>query len=168
MHYKYCPECGSKLTDKKAGDDGNVPYCELCRKYWFDSFGSCVIVLVANEYNEIALLKQNYMSTEYMSFVSGYITPWETAEDTAMREVKEELGIEIERIEYAGTHWFGTKDLLMHGFIGYAKKQDFVLSDEVDMAIWVPALEIVDKIFPEQPGNSMYPLYRQYLRGQKL
>lgn len=168
MHYKYCPECGSKLTDKKAGDDGNVPYCEQCQKYWFDSFGSCVIVLVANEYNEIALLRQNYMSTEYMSFVSGYITPGETAEVTAMREVKEKLGIELERMECAGTHWFGAKDLLMHGFIGYAKKQDFVLSDEVDEAIWVPALEIADKIFPEQPGNSMYPLYRQYLRGQKL
>lgn len=163
MRYKFCPECGSALTDRKAGDEGNVPYCEHCERFWFDSFGSCVIVLVANEYNEIALLQQNYMSTEYMSFVSGYICPGENAEETAMREVEEEIGIKLESLEYAGTHWFAKKELLMHGFIGCAKRKEFVLSEEVDNAIWVPALDIVDKIFPEKPGNAMFALYRQYL-----
>lgn len=163
MRYKFCPECGSALIDRKAGDDGNVPYCEHCERFWFDSFGSCVIVLVANECNEIALLQQNYMSTEYMSFVSGYICPGENAEETAMREVEEEIGIKLESLEYAGTHWFAKKELLMHGFIGYAKRKEFVLSDEVDDAIWVPAEDIVDKIFPEKPGNAMFALYRQYM-----
>lgn len=163
MRYKFCPECGSALIDRKAGDDGNVPYCEHCERFWFDSFGSCVIVLVANECNEIALLQQNYMSTEYMSFVSGYICPGENAEETAMREVEEEIGIKLESLEYAGTHWFAKKELLMHGFIGYAKRKEFVLSDEVDDAIWVPAEDIVDKIFPEKPGNVMFALYRQYM-----
>ncbi len=163
MHYKYCPECGNKLIDKLAGDDGMVPYCEACEQYWFDTFGSCVIVLVANEYHEIALLQQNYMSTEHKTFVSGYITPGENAEQTAMREVEEEIGIQLENLEYAGTYWFEKKGLLMHGFLGYAKKQDFVLSSEVDDAIWVPELEIVDQIFPDRPGNTMYALYRQYL-----
>lgn len=168
MRYKYCPECGCALIDKKAGDDGNIPYCEQCERFWFDSFGNCVIVLVANEYNEIALLQQNYMSTEYMSFVSGYICPGESAEETAMREVEEEIDIKLERLEYAGTYWFGEKDLLMHGFIGFAKKKDFVLSSEVDNAIWVPALDIVDKIFPEKPGNAMFALYRHYLHQLSL
>lgn len=168
MRYKYCPECGRALIDKKAGDDGNIPYCEQCERFWFDYFGSCVIVLVANEYNEIALLQQNYMSTEYMSFVSGYICPGENAEETAMREVEEEIGIKLECLEYAGTHWFAKKDLLMHGFIGYAKRKEFVLSNEVDNAIWVPALDIVDKIFPEKPGNAMFALYRQYLEKAGL
>lgn len=43
-------------------------------------------------------------------------------------------------------------------------KKKFVLSGEVDDAIWVPALEIEDKIFPDRPGNIMFPLYRQYLK----
>ncbi len=168
MRYKYCPKCGRALIDKKAGDDGNTPYCEQCERFWFDYFGSCVIVLVANEYNEIALLQQNYMSTEYMSFVSGYICPGESAEETAMREAEEEIGLKLECLEYAGTHWFAKKDLLMHGFIGYAKRKEFVLSNEVDNAIWVPALDIVDKIFPEKPENAMFALYRQYLEKSGL
>ena len=104
MRYSYCPQCGTKLINKIAGDDGYVPFCKQCNKYWFDSFSSVSIVLVANQYNEIALLRQFYMSDKFTSFVSGYITPGENAEETAVREVKEELGIDIDRLEYAGTY----------------------------------------------------------------
>jgi NAD+ diphosphatase len=164
MHYIYCPQCGKKLTNKMAGDDGFVPYCENCQQYWFDSFPSCSIVLVANEFNEIALLRQSYLSDKYYSFVSGYITVGENAEQTAVREVKEELGIDIESINYAGTFWFNPKGLLMHGFIAFAKKADFKLSSEVDFAKWTPALEAPPIMFPDSPDNTMLPIYRQYLK----
>lgn len=163
MRYTYCPDCGEKLIGKAAGDEGLVPYCEKCSKYWFDSFASCVIILVANDEGEIALLSQGYLSHQYMSFVSGYITPGETAEECALREVKEELGIELDRLDYAGTYWFSPREQLMHGFIGYTNKQDFKLSCEVDKAIWVKDDSILDLIFPDLPGNAMHPMYRLYL-----
>ena len=101
MRYLYCPRCGRKLTPRPAGDDGLVPYCDDCGQYWFDSFASCVIVLVANEFREIAMLRQSYLSDEYWSYVAGFITPGETAEQTAFREVREELGLELEQIALA-------------------------------------------------------------------
>ncbi len=131
MRYLYCPRCGRKLTPRPAGDDGLVPYCDDCGQYWFDSFASCVIVLVANEFREIAMLRQSYLSDEYWSYVAGFITPGETAEQTAFREVREELGLELERLEYGGTFWFSLREQLMHGFIGFVKKADFTLSGEV-------------------------------------
>lgn len=67
MRYKYCPECGQKLYEKEAGDDGGVPFCSNCDRFWFDSFDSCVIVLVYNEYNEIVLCRQGYLSDKYTS-----------------------------------------------------------------------------------------------------
>lgn len=163
MHYKYCPECGEKLTDKPAGDDGNVPYCEACQKYWFDTFASCVIMLVANEYKEIAMLKQSYLSSEHWTYVAGYIKPGENAEETAIREIEEELGLKTEHLEYAGTYWFQKREQLMHGFVAFTKKADFKLSQEVDDAIWVPYKEAPTKMFPERPGNTQYPIYRKYL-----
>ena len=75
MRYKYCPECGFCLFDREAGDDGAVPYCDRCKRYWFDSFSCCVIVMVVNEFNEIALLRQSYISDEYQTFVAGFMTP---------------------------------------------------------------------------------------------
>lgn len=164
MHYIYCPKCGEKLVNNPAGDDGNVPFCKHCKKYWFDTFSSCSIVLVYNQYNEVALLRQLYMSDKYESFVSGYITPGENAEETAVREVKEELGLDIEKLEYAGSYWFDTKEILMHGFIGFTSRSEFALSSEVDSAEWVDALKVPEKIFPDRPGNAMHPIYRKYLK----
>lgn len=164
MRYLYCPQCGEKLTQHQAGDEGAVPFCEHCKKLWFDSFASCSIVLVANEFNEIALLRQGYLSDRYTSFVSGYITPGETAEKTALREVQEEIGVTLDSLEYAGTYWFGKNDLLMHGFIGRAKKCELVLSQEVDSAQWVPAERVPDTLFPDSPENAAYAIYKRFMR----
>lgn len=163
MRYIYCPQCGSKLIERAAGDEGNVPYCTKCDKLWFDSFPCCSIVLVANEFDEIALLRQDYMSHKHTSFVSGYITPGETAEETAVREVREEIGIELEDLENYGTFWFENQGLLMHGFIGRAKKSELVLSKEVDWAEWTKAEDVIKTIFPDSPGNAAFALYKIFM-----
>ncbi len=49
MRYVYCPKCGAKLSERPAGDDGNVPFCEACNKYWFDTFADASIIMVVNE-----------------------------------------------------------------------------------------------------------------------
>ena len=168
MRYIFCPVCGAKLTTREAGDDGQVPYCDRCEKYWFDTFPSCVIVLVHNEFDEIVLGRQSYLSDRYASFTSGYITPGESAEETAYREVKEEIGLDLETLDYAGTYWFAKGDMLMHGFIGYAGKRELTLSPEVDSAEWVPALDAQSKMFPDSPGNAQYGVYRKYLERRGL
>ena len=162
MRYNYCPDCGTKLTERQAGDDGLVPFCNECKKYWFDTFSSCVIVMVVNEFQEIAMLHQSYISDEYETFVAGFMTPGETAEQAAVREVKEELGLDVEHLEYAGTHWFDKREQLMHAFIGFVKKEAFVLSTEVNNANWVALEEAPKRMFPDRPGNTQHILYRQY------
>lgn len=163
MRYEYCPVCGSKLIQKNAGDDGAVPYCMNCGRYWFDSFSSCVIVMVVNEDEEIAMLTQNYLSTEYKTFVSGFIKPGETAEETAFREVDEELGLKLYRLEYEGTYWFDERDQLMHAYIGCTKGKEFRLSGEVDAAEWISWKDAPDEMFPDRPGNTQHILYRKYI-----
>ena len=167
MHHIFCPICGTKLIDKPAGDDGMVPFCEHCGEYRFDGFPCCSIVLIANEFGEIALLKQLYISDRYMTFCAGYMSPGETAEETALREVREELGLQLISLEAAGTYWFRQKGILMHGFIGTVKKADFRLSSEVDDAVWVRAEDAASYLFPDTPGNAVHALLRRYLEAHK-
>ena len=162
MRYLYCPKCGTKLIGKAAGDDGDVPFCTSCNRYWFDRFSCCVIVLVANEYNELAMIRQYRLSERYWTYVAGFIIPGETAEEAARREVKEELGLELNRLEYGGTYWFADHEQLMHRFIGFTRKKDFVLSSEVNEAEWVPASEALSKMFPARPRNTLQPLFHKY------
>ena len=163
MHFQFCPICGSKLILKEAGDDGMVPYCEPCTKMWFDMFSSCIIALVANEYHEIALLRQPSLSDRGV-FVSGYITPGESAEDAAVREIKEELGLDVEKLESTGTFWFKKRGQLMHGFIANVRKQELICSSEIESASWVPAEKASEIMFEDWNGNRAWDIYRSYMR----
>lgn len=163
MHFQFCPICGSKLILKEAGDDGMVPYCEPCAKMWFDMFSSCIIALVANEYHEIALLRQPSLSDRGV-FVSGYITPGESAEDAAVREIKEELGLDVEKLESTGTFWFKKRGQLMHGFIANVRKQKLICSSEIESVSWVPAEKAPEIMFEDWNGNRAWDIYRTYMR----
>ena len=145
-----------------------VPFCTSCNKYWFDSFESVMITLVYNEYGEIVLCRQGYLSDKYTSFTSGYMVPGESAEETAVREVKEELGLEIQALEYAGTYWFAKREQLMHGFLAFAPKAELHLSDEIDSAEWTPAEEVPKTLFPDAPGNAAYAIYKIYMKKREL
>ena len=162
MHFQFCPICGSKLILKEAGDDGMVPYCEPCARMWFDMFSSCIIALVANEYHEIALLRQPSLSDRGV-FVSGYITPGESAEDAAVREIKEELGLDVEKLESTGTFWFKKRGQLMHGFIANVRKQELICSSEIESASWVPAEKAPEIMFEDWNGNRAWDIYRTYM-----
>ena len=150
MRFTYCPHCGTKLTPRPIGDEGLVPYCEPCDIPLFDMFSSCIIVLVVNEYEEVALLRQpNY---QFHALVAGYMKPGESAEGCTRREVMEEIGIELEELQIIGTDWFAFREQLMIGFIARAKKADFTLSGEVDQAYWVPVEEALPLM---HPGKSI-------------
>jgi NAD+ diphosphatase len=164
MTFTYCPNCGNKLIPKLAGDDGQVPYCSHCARFWFPTFSDCIIVLVANEFQELALVQMPYLSTQYESFVSGYMKPGESAEETTEREIYEELGLKVTDIQPDGTHWFNGHDMLMHGFMSTTKKQSLVRSPELGSARWVPAKEAGQFMFPDKPGNTASILYRHYLQ----
>lgn len=168
MRYVYCPKCGAKLTDRAAGDDGSVPYCTACEKYWFDTFASCAIVLIYNELDEIVLCRQGYLSDRYATVTSGYITPGENAEQAARREAKEELGLDLGELEYGGTYWFAIGDMLMHAFLAYCPKCELRLSSEIDSAGWVPATQAHLSLFPDAPGNAAFGLLRQFLKKRGL
>lgn len=139
VRFTYCPDCGKKLTAKEIGDEGKIPYCERCKRPFFDMFSSCVIVLVTNGDGQVVLLRQNYISTQYRNLVSGYIKPGETAEETACREVQEEIGVNLSSLDFVGTYWFEKKQQLMIGFIGKSDDKELILSGEVDGAQWVDA-----------------------------
>ncbi len=136
MEFKYCPQCGEKLELREIGDEGLMPFCNQCKVPYFDWFGQCIIAAVVNEYGEIALLKQSGVSKSYWGLVAGYIKRGETLEETAIREVEEETGQLVEKIEYISSYYYEKKELLMAGFKCEVKKREFNISKEIDEVEW--------------------------------
>ncbi len=168
VHYSYCPLCGQKLGLRSAGDDGMVPYCESCGQMWFDSFSSCVIVLTFNSRHEVLMTLQPHLTLQHWVFTSGFITPGESAEQAAAREVKEELGINLERVESAGTYWFARGGMLMHAFLGYTSSDDFTLSEEVREAEWCDVWRAAEKMGPVRPRVADYFMMKEFVTRYQL
>ena len=137
MRFTYCPHCGTKLISKEIGDEGMIPFCEKCNIPLWDMFTTSIIAAVVNEYGEVALLRQNYVSTTKYVCVAGIMKIGESAEETVIREVKEEIGQDVEGLEFVSSYPYEKKEMLMLGYKATVSKQDFKLSSEVDSAEWV-------------------------------
>lgn len=163
MHYTYCPHCGAKLILKEIGDEGEIPYCSGCRTPFWDSFTTSVICAVINEYKEVALLRQDYISSTNYICVSGIMQLGETAEETAVREIKEELGLDVWKLEYIRSYLYEKKEMLMLGYTAHVKKAAFVLSGEVDSVKWFPFADALKQI---REGSIAWHLVKESLQRQ--
>lgn len=158
MRFIHCPYCGEMLIKKEIGDEGLISYCNSCQVPLWDMFTTSIICAVINEYNEIALLRQNYVSETKYVCVAGIMKMGESAEEAAIREIKEEIGLKVESLRYIKSYPYDKKEMLMLGYRAAVKKAELKLSCEVDSAIWVPLSEALGKL---REGGIAWQLVKQ-------
>lgn len=146
MKFTYCPVCGTKAIQKEIGDEGLMPYCPTCSVPLWDYFTTSVICAVVNEDKEVALLKQSYVTTANYVCVAGHMKCGEAAETAAVREIKEEIGQDVNELIFVRSYPYEKKDMLMLGFLARVNKKDFVLSGEVDTVEWFKLSEAPSKL----------------------
>lgn len=99
------------------------------------------------------------------STLAGFIEAGESAEEGFAREVREEVGVEIENMEYFGSQAWPFPGQLMIGFIADYQSGDIVIDDdEIEEAYWFD----VDDL-PEIPSSYSISgmIIRHYL-GERL
>ncbi|MDE6909376.1 MAG: NUDIX domain-containing protein [Lachnospiraceae bacterium] len=163
MRFQYCPHCGQKAEMRQIGDEGVIPYCAQCEIPLWDLFTTSIIAAVVNEEEEVALLRQNYVSTTNHVCVAGVMKTGESAEETVVREIAEELGLRVKSLKYIKSYPYEKKEMLMLGFQAVVDKQEFTLSGEVDTAEWV---KFGDALSLLQEGSIAWQLVRAVI-GQK-
>lgn len=136
MRFEYCPFCGTKTIPRAIGDEGEIPYCEKCERPLFDTFYTCVLCIVVNEDNEVALIRQSYGNTERYVGVAGFMKCGETPEEAARREVAEEIGLTAVEVIYIDSSFYNEHERLMLGMLVRVKKEDFRISSELLEAKW--------------------------------
>ena len=92
--FKYCPKCGS---DQFKIDTFKSKKCEQCKfTYFYNSAGAVPVIIKDKEGNYLFTRRKFNPLKGTLDLPGGFIDYGETAENCAVREVKEETGIDIE------------------------------------------------------------------------
>ena len=150
MVFKYCPACGERLSSRVIGQEGAVPFCPGCQRPWFPLFPSAVCVLGVNSRGEALFARQERIPG--LCLISGFIKPGETAEETALREWREETGLSLSRLRSVGTHWYARDGVLMHLFTGDTQDGPVHPSEELLDAFFLPIPDALPRIDPSSTG----------------
>lgn len=134
---KYCYECGHKLVDRELKHEGMVPYCENCHAYRFPIFNTAISMVVLNPDRDKILLIQQY-GKPHNILVAGYVNKGESAEETVIRELKEEIGRDVHAYRFLKSTYFTPSNTLIFNFAVVVDSDSLEdVSDwEVDHAEW--------------------------------
>lgn len=158
---KYCPLCGKELTFKTLLDGSSERYCSICDHVFFDSPSPAVIVAVT-EADRVLLTRSVGWEHSYWGLVAGHVRSGETAEETAVREVHEEVGLEIFNLEILGTYARG-REQLMIAFTAETNSDDIRISEELEKAAWFR----LDEQLPFRPNSITSQIIEKILHKRE-
>lgn len=134
---QFCSSCGNKLELRELRDEGFIPYCHKCNVYKFMKFSTAVSMIVVNKTETKVLFIQQYHSQRNI-LVAGYVDFGETLEEAVLREVKEEVNLEVVSLRFNKSEYFAKTKTLMVNFIAVVQDENFKIKEnEVDFAFWV-------------------------------
>jgi NAD+ diphosphatase len=133
--HRFCGMCGAETLSAK---NGHMLVCSnpTCRNEQFPRIDPAIIVLVSDGVRALLGRQASWPVGRY-STIAGFVEPGESLEDAVAREVLEETGIEIDRIEYHSSQPWPFPASLMLGFTAHAVTTEIHLRDqELEDARW--------------------------------
>jgi NAD+ diphosphatase len=137
--HQFCGRCGEATTESQS-DRSTV--CAGCKLNFYPRLSPSIIVLVHK--GDEVLLGRNHMFPEGLfSTLAGFVEPGESIEETVIREVKEEVGVNVNNLSYRGSQPWPFPNSLMLGFHAEYQSGDIVLQeDEIAEADWFPCTDL--------------------------
>jgi NAD+ diphosphatase len=110
--HQFCGRCGSH-TEPKGEERARV--CTQCSLVNYPAISPAIIVVVIKG-PQILLARSHRFQTRFYSVLAGFVEYGETFEQCVRREVKEEVGIDVENIRYFASQPWPFPNTLMVGF----------------------------------------------------
>ncbi|QBL10607.1 NAD(+) diphosphatase [Rheinheimera sp. D18] len=131
--HRFCGQCGSAMS---LVSWELAALCNKCGHRCYPRIAPCVLVGIVKD-NQILLARSNRHRAGFFSILAGFVESGETLEQAAVREVKEEVGIDIANLRYVGSQPWPFPHSLMTGFIADYVAGDIVCQPhEIEEAYW--------------------------------
>lgn len=101
MIFPFCPRCGQPYSH----DNPKMLKCDNCGYEFYLSPKPCNGLFIKNDQGEVLLVKRAHAPEKgKWDVAGGFVDRDETLEESAVREAKEELGVEISDLKYLGSY----------------------------------------------------------------
>lgn len=145
--YKFCPLCKGKLIK-----ESEFIQCVDCKNKIFDNAKPAVNVVIENKNRELLLVTRKIDPFKgWLDFPGGFSKSGESLEETGIREVKEELGMDIKIGQYLGSfaseYEYGDTfyKLVTAFFVGIPLSSKIKAGDDVSKFEYIPRSEVLKK-----------------------
>ncbi|RAN79226.1 hypothetical protein B5P43_14980 [Bacillus sp. SRB_336] len=116
LSHRFCPRCGSATAPEHSGW---MRRCSADASEHFPRTDPAAIVAIVGADDRILLASNFAWESNRYSTVAGFIEAGESAEQGAVREIAEEVGVHLHTTHYAGSQAWPFPRSLMLGFIAY-------------------------------------------------
>ena len=144
--HQFCGKCGTKALHKQ---DERALLCPNCATLYFPRISPAVIVAITCR-DKILLARNSSFPGAWYALIAGYVDVGETLEETVIREVKEEVGLDVTNIRYCINQPWPLTGSMMIGFTAEADENQPIRVDgkEIVEAAWFTRGNL-----PEHPKN---------------
>lgn len=149
--HQYCGSCGQKI---KQVPKERAMFCPDCELRYYPRISPSMIVLITRG-DEILLARSPRFVTGVYSALAGFAEPGESAEDCLIREVREEVQVEVKNIQYIASQCWPFPHSMMLGFHAeYASGEVVPQVDEIEDVQWFNVREL-----PMMPASRSIARY---------
>lgn len=128
--HRFCGQCGTATVHKQ---DERAMLCPNCHTHFFPKISPAIIVAIISG-DKILLANNANWAKGWFSLIAGYADVGESLEATVLREVKEEVGIDVRRIRYYASQPWSLSGSMMIGYVAEADDHQPIVVDEAEIA----------------------------------
>ena len=142
--HTHCPRCGHPTAPEQAGW---IRRCTHDGSEHYPRTDVAVIMSVTDADDRLLLARGRDWPEGRYSVLAGFLEPGESLEAAVAREVREEVGIEVEQVTYLGNQPWPFPTSLMVGFTARATGAAIALDhEEIAEAFWATRDELAERI----------------------
>jgi NADH pyrophosphatase NudC (nudix superfamily) len=112
LDHKYCGRCAAQF---QFHSNEFSKLCPNCGNVQYPQIAPAIIVAIEKE-DKILLAHNHRFGKNFFSILAGFSNVGETLEETLVREVEEEVGIQVKNLQYIGSQPWPFPNSLMLGF----------------------------------------------------